>query len=240
MSTLVISQPMLFPWSGFYEQLMMADVYYYLDDTQFSKGSFTNRIQIKIGDDVKWMTIPLSGKGSFQTIADLESASDEWRQSHLSLLKQAFRTAPFADDALTLVERAYKHKNLIDILIASIELPVDYMGIGAIQRRARTSELGIAGNSWRRVLDLTRFSHATRYLTGHGAASYLDHSAFESAGIAVEYMRYSKTPWPQLGASFTPYVSILDLIANTGPAARTYLHPATENWRLFLADRTVT
>lgn len=237
MSTLVISQPMLFPWSGFFEQMMLADIYYFLDDAQFSKGSFTNRIQIKIGDGIKWMTIPLAGKGSFQTISELQAASGDWRASHMSLLKQAFRAAPYAADALDLAERVYGHEGICNLLIASIELSADYLGISDGQMRARTSELNIDGISWQRVLTLTQRAGANRYLTGHGAASYLDHEAFERTGIAVEYMRYSRTPWPQAGIEFTPYVSILDLIANAGPAARSFLLPQSESWRTFLKRR---
>ena len=43
----VISQPMLFPWVGMLEQIMLADVFVHYADVQFSKGSFTNRVQIK-------------------------------------------------------------------------------------------------------------------------------------------------------------------------------------------------
>ena len=47
MTTVVISQPMYFPWPGFFELIAAADVYVHLDDVQFSKGGFTNRIQLK-------------------------------------------------------------------------------------------------------------------------------------------------------------------------------------------------
>ncbi len=70
-------------------------------------------------------------------------------------------------------------------------------------------------------------------MTGHGAAGYLDHEAFEAAGVAVEYMAYSKTPWPRPEPVFTPFASILDLIANVGPGASEYLRPATVDWRAF-------
>ena len=124
-------------------------------------------------------------------------------------------------------------------MIASIELPAEYIGICHGQKRARTSKLSIGGNSWQRVLDLTRLSGSTRYVTGHGAALYLDHDSFEAAGIGVDYMCYSKKIWPQLGINFTPYVSVLDLIANTGPTAITYLQPVTQNWRSFLSKRVL-
>jgi hypothetical protein len=40
--TVVISQPMFFPWVGMLEQLKLADTYVHYDDVQFEKGSFSN------------------------------------------------------------------------------------------------------------------------------------------------------------------------------------------------------
>lgn len=240
MTTVVITQPMLFPWPGFFEQLMLADSYIYLDDAQFSKGSFTNRIQLLRGAERCWMTIPLAGKGSFQRISALQAAGDAWKASHRSLLRQSLIGAPFLDDALAIFDRVYQHTSLIDLLIASIEEPARYMGLGAERRVVRSSALGVEGTSWQRVLDLVRQAHGTCYVTGHGAANYLDHAAFADAGVEVAYMHYSRTRWPQPGESFTPYVSILDLIARTGRAARDYLHPATIPWRDFLQREMLT
>lgn len=225
---------MLFPWPGFFEQLMLADAYAYLDDTQFSKGSFTNRIQLKYAGDRRWMTIPLAGKGTFQTIAELAATDGAWKASHRALLVQSLAAAPYRDDALAVFDAAYAREGLCDLLIASIEEPARYLGIGAARTVVRTSALGVEGKSWQRVLDLVHHLQGTVYLTGHGAAHYLDHAAFEAAGVAVEYMRYSLTPWPQGDGPFSPYVSILDLIAWCGPQARAHLNPASIPWRTFV------
>ncbi len=240
MTTVVITQPMLFPWPGFFEQLMLADTYIYLDDAQFSKGSFTNRIQVLLGPARAWMTIPLAGKGSFQTISALEAAGSAWKDSHRALLRQSLIGAPFRDDALAIFDAVYRQTSLVELLIASIEAPARYLGVGRERLVARSSALGVDGTSWRRVRDLVRQAGGTRYVTGHGARSYLDHAAFAEAGIEVAYMAYSRTPWPQPGADFMPYVSILDLIARTGPAARDHLRPATVSWRDFLQQEALT
>ncbi|WP_295556574.1 WbqC family protein [uncultured Hyphomicrobium sp.] len=239
MSAVVITQPMLFPWPGFFEQLMLADTFIYLDDAQFSKGSFTNRIQVLRGNERAWMTIPLAGKGSFQKISDLSAAGDDWKASHRALLCQSLIDAPYIDDALAIFDAAYSRPSLIELLIASIEEPARYLGIGTGRRILRTSGLGIEGTSWHRVLDLVLSQSGQRYLTGHGAANYLDHAAFEAHGVAVEYMNYSRTRWPQPGGSFTPYVTVLDLIARTGPAAHRHLNAATLGWRDFLKQEKV-
>lgn len=237
MTTVVISQPMLFPWPGFFEQLQLADVYIYLDDVQFSKGSFTNRVQIGLGDKPHWLTIPLRGKGSFQLIRDLAPVDDRWRSHHVAQLSEALAAAPWKADALALLGEAYGEPDLASVLIAGIETSARQMGIGGTRRVLRSSAMGVAGRSWQRVLDLVKAVDGTRYLTGHGAAGYLDHDAFEAQGVEVCYMDYSLTTWPRNGAEQTPYLSILDLLAWTGPAAATYLQPATVTWREFLSRR---
>lgn len=240
MTTVVITQPMLFPWPGFFEQLMLADRYIYLDDAQFSKGSFTNRIQLRNGADRCWMTIPLAGKGSFQEIFALQAAGDAWKARHRALLRQSLMGAPFLEDALAILDSVYSRSTLVELLVASIEEPACYMGIGAGRSISRSSALGIPGASWHRVLDIVLQAGGTCYLTGHGAANYLDHRAFSDAGVGVAYMSYSRTRWPQPGGSFTPYVSVLDLIARTGPEAKSYLRPATIAWQDFLKQEMVT
>lgn len=233
MRTVVISQPMLFPWPGFFEALMLADVYADLVDVQFSKGSFTNRIQLKFPEGRRWLTIPLAGKGSFQTIADLRAADGDWRAQHRTMLQASLDQAPYRADALAILDTVYARENLCDLLIASIDEPAAYLGI-APGRRARSDELGVAGQSWRRVLDMVVHLGGDRYLSGHGGARYLDHAAFDRAGVAVDYIDYSCTPWPQGHGAFTPYVSVLDLIAWTGPDARRHLNPRTVPWQAFL------
>ena len=238
MTAVVITQPMLFPWPGFFEQLMLADHYFYLDDAQYSKGSFTNRIQLLCGDDRCWMTIPLAGGGSFQKISELTAATGDWKVRHRALLRQSLRGAPFVDDALSIFDSVYRHASLTELLIASVEEPARYLGIGADRTIAKTSEMSVEGISWSRVLNIVLNAGGTDYITGHGAASYLDHAAFARAGVQVEYMHYSRTPWPQPSVTFVPYVSILDLIARMGPNARECLVPATVAWQDFLKEET--
>ena len=74
----------------------------------------------------------------------------------------------------------------------------------------------------------------TTYITGHGAARYLDHSLFLESGIDVQYMEYHKTPYPQLHGAFTPYVTSLDLVANCGSDGIHYIRSGTVGWKEFL------
>lgn len=237
MTSVVISQPMYFPWVGFLGQMAMADSFIWLDDAQFSKGSFTNRVQVKTQGGHAWLTVPLAGKGAFQKIYDLSSADPDWRSSHRSMLARELGGSAHLDDALELFDSGTAHERLVDALIGSGEAIADYMGVlpGSTMR---TSSMSVGGSSSERVLELVKSVGGTRYITGHGAANYLDHELFERAGVEVHYMAYDVPPWPQAHEGFTPFVTALDLIASRGPDARLHLPRRTLDWRTFLADRS--
>jgi hypothetical protein len=237
MTTVVISQPMYFPWPGFFELVGCADIYAHLDDTQFSKGSFTNRVQIKQPGGHVWMTIPLVDKGSFKEIRRLEPADPGFRLRHRDLVRQALRGAPHLDVALELFDSVMQRDALVDTLAASIEESAAHLGVAGPRQWLRTSDLELPGRKTSRVLDIVKALGGTRYVTAHGAAGYLDHEAFEAAGISVDYVDYSLSPYPQQHGAFTPYVSVLDLIANTGRDAGGHIQPRTTPWREFLARR---
>ena len=234
MTSVVISQPHLFPWKGFFELVTSADIYVHLDDAQFSKGSFTNRIQIKHPSGIKWMTIPLKGKGQFQPINRLEAAAGDWKRQHRELVCQSLAGALFIKDALHLFDRVYKVDPLVELLIASVELSAASLALKKPSRWLRSSQLEIHGSSWERVLSIVKAVGGRRYVTAHGAANYLDHQAFEAQGISVEYVDYSQESYSQLHGSFTPYVSVLDLVANLGPRANDAIRPKTIPWQEFL------
>jgi hypothetical protein len=232
----VISQPMFFPWAGFFEQILASDAFVYYDDVQFSKGSFVNRVQIKTNAGVKWLTVPVMHRHLSQTISEtMIDESKDWHSRHLAFLHQHLSDAPFYTDALGLVSALYKSefRTIADLSVASINAVCTYLGIAEPAAFKYSSQLGVPGKGSQRVLDIVCKLGGTTYITGHGAAKYLDHEAFEQAGVGVEYMDYAKHPYPQLFGAFTPFVSILDLIANLGPAARKILCPRTVAWREF-------
>ncbi len=229
--TVVISQPMFFPWVGMLEQLKAADVYVHYDDVQFSKGSFTNRVQVKTASGVKWLTVPLEDVRLGMLIKDVRVDSRrDWRRSHLDLLRQAYRGA---HEMLELVERVYFFETpwLCEVAMASMTALADVFGVTP-KRQRLSSDLGIGGHGTERVLAVVKALGGTRYVSGAGGRAYLDHAAFAAAGVSVEYMDYAKQPYAQRHGEFTPFVSALDALASLGPAAaRALLVSKTVSWK---------
>ncbi len=233
---IVISQSMLFPWVGLLEQVRLADVFVHYDDVQFSKGSFVNRVQIKMPQGMRWMTAPLVDLHLGQKINEVQVPStSKWRDAHMALLEKSFASAPFRQDALELVANVYAgdYANVGALARASLMALVEYFGLDVNCRFIDVQSLDISGSSSDRVLSVVKRLEGDKYITGHGAGRYLDHELFERSDVAVEYMAYNCTPYPQAHGDFTPYVSALDLLANCGKLGLESINSGTTDWRSF-------
>jgi hypothetical protein len=238
--TIVISQPMYFPWVGMLEQIRLADDYVDYVDVAFSKGSFTNRVQIKTAAGPQWLTIPLRDLHLGQPIQDvLMDERQNWRRRHRASLAQAYARTPFVADMLSLVDEVFDTPGdqLAALTLHSMRAVHSYFGFDRPARFHRSSEMGIGNASSERVLAIVRHLGGTRYVTGHGALKYLDHALFDAASISVEYMMYQKLEYPQLFPPFTPFVSVLDLIANMGKDGRSKIVSGTCPWRDLVAPQ---
>lgn len=231
----VISQPMFFPWVGLFEQIRLADIYVHYDDVQFPRGrSFMSRVQIKTQSGVYWLSVPIQRKG-LQLIKDVVTDdSKSWRETHLKTIKHNYIKAPFFEDMMEITQSVYslKTNSLSEINIYATEKICQYFNIAPKFLKSSTYNLSTSGSD--RILEIVKLLNGNIYITGHGARNYLDHELFEREGVTVEYMNYEKKAYPQLHGEFTPYVSILDLIANMGKSGIEVITSKTIHWKEFI------
>jgi hypothetical protein len=233
--TVVISQPMYFPWVGLLEQVRLADTFVHYNDVQYARGFF-NRVQVKTPQGVRWLSVPLRELHRGQLINEVRiDERVDWRSQHRDILRQAYLHSPFLQDMLRVFDSAMTRPadSLADVSRASIMALATYFDLEEGRIFLNSEELGVPGSSTQRLLDLTRRVQGHIYVTGHGARNYLEHELFEQAGVEVRYMHYRSIPYPQQHGPFTPYVTGLDLVANTGKDGRNLISPETLNWKEF-------
>ena len=237
MTNVVISQSMLFPWVGTLEQMCLADVFIHFDNVQFSKGSFTNRVQLKTKNGSRWMTVPLMDHKFGQAINEVRvQPSEKWVSQHLGALKLSFAGAPYASEALNLASTVYskEYEDIGSLSRQSMLSLADYYGLMENTDMIDATSLNIGGSSSERVLEIVKAVNGSCYISGHGALNYLDHDLFEQAGIKVAYMDYMLTEYPQNYGKFNPYVSGLDLVANCGSGGISRISSKAVYWKDFL------
>lgn len=233
----VVSQPMFFPWYGLLEQIKLCDSFVFYDDVQYSKGSFSNRVQVKTPQGVRWLTVPLRDVHLGQNINKVSINNQKnWQKSLTNTLQQAYAKSPYKHEMLSLVESVFcrQYDSLCELSMASMTALLDYFDLAKHVEFYISSHMNVQGSSTQRVLDICQQLKAISYLTGHGAKHYLQHELFETAGIEVHYMDYGLHPYIQQNGEFTPYVSALDLIANCGKNGISHISGGEIPWRQFI------
>ena len=75
---------------GYFNKICSAEIFVFLDDVEFSKGSYINRSRIRVGDDAKWLTMPVKYRSTAE-IRHTKIGDTQWRESHIQKLSEVYR-----------------------------------------------------------------------------------------------------------------------------------------------------
>ena len=159
MKTVVISQPMYFPWVGMLEQMALADVFVHLDDAQFSKGGFFNRVQIKTAEGTPWLTVPLAENKLAQALNETQPAAHDWPRKHRTTLQQPWPRR--VGEMVALVEVLAMEHDSLAALSASSMRPSFF---GCCRGNFADVGNGCDSTGSERVLTVCQTLGATRYV----------------------------------------------------------------------------
>jgi hypothetical protein len=230
--TVVILQSNYLPWRGYFDLLQQADEVVLLDSVQYTRRDWRNRNRIKTPQGPIWITVPVEAKGRyFQAIDETRVTSPEWAERHKRSIELAYRraagfseTAPWLFEAISAAAEETLLSSLNEQLLRAV------LGRLAIRTPLRRCTQILDRDSMRdmeptgRLVALCSALSATRYLSGPSAQAYLDQAAFTAVGIEVAWMDYGGYPaYPQMWGDFEPYLSIVDLLMNTGKDAARYV-----------------
>ena len=224
-----IIQSSYIPWRGYFDFIDSVDLFVVLDDIPIgSRPNWRQRNRIKTADGPKWLTVPV--KGNRETLIDqvrIDPGDTAWRKRHRRSLQTWLGPAPHFDDALRIWDEGTSPATatLHELNLALIRPVCDYLGITTPMVMARDYNVG--GAKTERLIALLEKVEADAYLSGPTARGYLDEEMFRRHGIRLEYKGYDYPSYPQLFGAFEGAVTVLDLIANTGPEARSHLRSAT-------------
>ena len=223
--TISIHQPNYLPWLGFFDKIKQSDIFVVFDNVQYPRGKnhFGNRNKIKIHNDSKWLTIPVSGKSEIKKINEIGFKNLDWKDEHLRLIKVFYEKAPYfteyfdefsfelRKDFLNLSEQ---NTNLIRYFLSKLDIKSE------IVLSSEIVDDSISGAD--RILTILDKLNATKYITGSGPGSvrYINEEDFKSRGIELVWQHYDHPVYSQLHGEFIPYMNILDLLFNEGPNSK--------------------
>ena len=213
-----IHQPNYFPYPGFFQKVLLSDIYVILDRAQF-EFDITNRNKI-ITLEGSWsrISVPIKKGHKFFEVRNVEINNDQpWAEKNWDLICKSYNDSSFFDLYKTPLNSIFKKKwNLIfDLNFHTLKKVLEWLGIKT--EIIFDSELDVTGKSSEHLLNICKKLGATKYLSGPGGSEYLNEKIFEQNKIKVEYQKYDPIVYPQKYAkSFVSNLSILDLLFNVG------------------------
>jgi hypothetical protein len=223
---ILITQSNYVPWKGYFDSINTVDEFVVYDDMQYTKRDWRNRNQIKTPQGLLWLTIPVEVKGKFhQKINETMVSEKSWGEKHWKTIVANYSRAPYFKNYREIFENIYRDESLTyltDINIAFIKAINSILKIDTKIIDSREFEL--AEGKTERLVDICKKCNAKEYYTGPAAKNYMEEKLFENEGIAIHYFDYSGYPeYNQLYGDFSHFVTILDLIFNTGENTKSFM-----------------
>jgi WbqC-like protein len=217
---IAIHQPNYLPWLGYFHKMFACDLFIFLDDVQFSRQSYTQRVQVLGPGGPHWLTVPVLHSGRWgQLIVETQcNPTTPWRRKHLGTLKVSYGRHPFFDDVYPVVEAILSSTsdNLAETNIALIQAFAEALGVSC--DFARSSSMGVAeADATARLIALLGKVGGTRYVHGWGGLKYQDEEQFRASSIDLIPHVFPAHPYSQKGADvFIAGLSIVDAVCNLG------------------------
>ncbi len=218
MSLIAIHQPNYLPWLGYFRKMALADTFVFLNDVQYSKNGYINRVQILHAGRPRWLTVPVSARLG-EAIGAVGVADPNWARSHLGSLRNFYAGAPAFKSVWPGIQALYRDLppgGLAVINEALIRRVCDGLALRMAFRHASEFDTGAAAADDRLIEIVRAIDPSGQYLSGRGGASYQDPEKFRAAGIGLAYTDFRHPEYAQQTDAFVPGLSILDAIFHLG------------------------
>ena len=214
-----IMQPTYFPWSGYFNLIYKSDKFVFLNDAQYSKGSWHNRNVIIVNNIKHTLSIPTKKSPLSTMIMDkLIDNSTNWQKKHAKIITQAYSAHPFIEDLNQLVEffEKLEFQYLYEMNIEIIKFISEKLNLKT--NFLNSNDFNLTDKRTAKVVQMLDRINATEYLSPEGAEKYLKEDKFEEqTKVNLSFNTYKPEKYKQKNQDkFLENLSIIDVIANLG------------------------
>lgn len=211
---LAIMQPYFLPYIGYFQLIAAVDQFIVYDNIKYTKKGWINRNRLLQNGTDTVFSIPLSKDSDALDIRERQIAADFRRDKLLKQIAEAYRKAPYFGQTLPLLERIVRcrENNLFRYLCHSIVETCAHLGINTPIRASSMVAIDHELKGQDKVIALSRTLGAVTYINAIGGIKLYEHEAFRAVGMKLKFLRTRPFEYPQFGAPFVPWLSIVDVL----------------------------
>ena len=213
-------QPTFFPWIGYFHLINEVEKFVFLDDVQFSKGSWHNRNKILLSNKVSWLTLPIKKRSLLTLLNQIEVIDKDVLKNNINIkIKEAYKNHKNYSCIIEITDflENLKTLSLTEINISIIKYISAKLGNNKV-KFINSSDLKVKGKRTEKVINILDKISASKYISTPGAEDYLSEDNYRSkTKIPISFINYFKKEYSQKGiTNFVSNLSIIDVIANIG------------------------
>ncbi len=222
-------QPDYLPWLGYFNKIVVSDIFIFYDTAFYSRDGFHNRNKIKIPNGGQtYLTVPIGHTELFKRLKDVSLPNDtRWAKKHWRSLEVYYQRAPYWKDYSPFFNNLYANISIIvtlaDLNIRIIEYISKILNLKAKFYRASDFEVNSELRSTDAILDIIKNVGTTKFLSGPSGKKYIERDKFEKASVELSFQNFHPREYRQLFPPFIPGLTVLDLLFNEGPDAIKFL-----------------
>jgi hypothetical protein len=257
---LAIMQPYFFPYIGYFQLIHAVDKFMLYENVTFRKKSWLTRNYV-MPKDGKLLPIfvPVADKSSFKSIMEMKiSSCEKWKSNILKKIFFAYKRAAFFEETMPLLGQLFaaEYANLHEYNSASIIKICSHLGISTTISSDHSSYVemenelsksfdlfhnnlvesaeNMLDKKTARVITICKIEGASTYCNPINGTTLYKNDDFVKEEIELGFIKKHEFRYKQFNNSFTPNLSIIDVLMHCGKERTKQL---LEEYEILFCDR---
>lgn len=214
-----IMQPYFLPYIGYWQLIAAVDAFVVYDNIKYTKKGWINRNRFLLNGKEELFSLPLRKDSDFLDVNQRYLADAFNREDLINRFREAYRKAPEYSAFMPVLEDIIRcpSSNLFDYIRYSIEKVCSYLDLKTAVIVSSSIDCDHSLKAAERVQAICKAMGAETYINPPGGKELHSRADFERHGLNLKFLQPQLTEYSQLGDSFVPWLSILD-VAMCNPA----------------------
>lgn len=216
-----IMQPYFLPYIGYFQLIAKVDQFIIYDNIEYTKKGWINRNRMLLNGTDTRFSLPLRKASDSLDVVQREISPAFDRTKLLNQFRGAYQRAPYFEQTFALLDAIIHNveKNLFRYIHHSITAVCRYLDIGTTIHVSSSIGINHELKSEHRVIALCKAMNAKTYINPIGGTELYNRSKFSMHGIDLRFIKTIPFEYQQFGATFVPFLSIVDVLMFNSPSA---------------------
>ena len=211
---IAVMQPYFLPYIGYFQLMSAVDYFVFFDNVQYVRQGWINRNRILQHNQPGIITLPLAKDSRFLAINGRHLSESFIRENLLNQFLDAYRHAPYFHTVFPVVEEIVNcsHENLSAYLCNSLMILRQMLSLECEVKLSSDVDIDHKLRSQDKILSICSALGANTYINLPGGRELYDSESFQQQGINLQFIQPENISYPQFGAEFVPWLSIIDVL----------------------------